>query len=58
MNYIQQREVFQKAIALGWTGKEPSVLGGFYADKSLKEALEFLKGREPSTTLGSEHGDK
>jgi hypothetical protein len=40
--YDGQRALFQKAIELGWSGREPSVLGNFHANEALDEAIAFL----------------
>ena len=43
--YEAQRAVFQEAKRLGWTGHEPSVLGGYAADKELAAARLFIAAR-------------
>ncbi len=43
MSYTVEREMFKEAIAKGWKGKEPSVLGTFYADIAVAEALAFIR---------------
>ncbi len=44
--YQFQRWVFRMAGEHGWTGKEPSVLGGQESDQSFREALRCLKAKE------------
>jgi hypothetical protein len=40
--YEWQRELFATARAFSWTGREPSVLGTYEAEKALQDVLEFL----------------
>jgi len=46
--YAEQRELFRRAIAAGWNGKEPSVLGTFSANKELRSAMRFLEANAAS----------
>jgi len=46
MSYVEQWQILRAAIAAGWTGCPPSVLGSYYADKSVHEAATFLGARD------------
>lgn len=43
LDYKAQRVAFQQAIALGWKGKCPSVLGHATAEAALHSALKHLE---------------
>jgi hypothetical protein len=43
--YAEQRETFQRAIAAGWSGIEPSVLGTYTANKELERAVMYLEAK-------------
>ena len=44
--YEFQRLVFEKAVGLGWAGREPLMLGGREADEAFQDAYRFLKWTE------------
>lgn len=44
--YQYERRVFKTAIAAGWNGKEPSVLGTFSSNEAFNEAMAFVVAAE------------
>lgn len=46
MPYVEQWKILRRAIALGWTGFPPSILGSYLADKTVEEAARFVREKE------------
>ncbi len=44
-SYVEQWKILRAAKAAGWPGESPPVLGGYYADKAVAEARQYLKDR-------------
>ncbi len=42
-HYQFQRWVFRVAARHGWNGREPSVLGNYFANREFDRALRFLQ---------------
>ena len=38
----QQRAIFERAVALGWPGTVPPVMGTYSTDGALKQAQAFI----------------
>lgn len=49
MSFDTDREAIREAIKQGWPGKEPSIMGGFYADIAAASAKDYLLERALAT---------